>query len=255
MPTMKEPSSTLSCSSSCRLYFIKGERMEQERQFKGIWIDKDVWLDTRLNALEKIILMEIDSLDNEETGCYASNKYLAEFCQCSECKVSLAITKLIKLEYLELKNFDGRTRILKSRLLNFKRQDYKNLKADIEILKDNNIDKINKNNNYKYIVDYLNEKADVNFRSSAKETQALINARFSDGFEEQDFIKVIDNMVASWKGTELEQYLRPKTLFGTKFESYLNVKQKATNKRTYSKAEMQSMFTDIDDIAEKFKNF
>lgn len=109
----------------------------------------------------------------------------------------------------------------------------------------------NKNNNYNYIIDYLNEKADVNFRSSAKETQALINARFSDGFEEQDFIKVIDNMVASWKGTELEQYLRPKTLFGTKFESYLNVKQKATNKRTYSKAEMQSMFTDIDDIAAK----
>lgn len=120
--------------------------MEQERQFKGVWIEKDVWLDKRLNALEKVILVEIDSLDNEESGCYASNKYLAEFCQCSECKVSLAISKLIELDYLELKSFDGRTRVLKSRLLNFKRQDYKNLKADLKNLKDNNIYN-NKENN------------------------------------------------------------------------------------------------------------
>ena len=113
--------------------------MEQQRDFKGVWIAKDVWLDKRLNTLEKVILMEIDSLDNEERGCYASNQYLAEFCQCSETKISTAISKLINLGYLYIKSFDGRIRILKSRLSNFERQDLKNLKADIKKVKENNI--------------------------------------------------------------------------------------------------------------------
>ena len=67
---------------------------EQARGFKGVWIPKDVWLDGNLNALDKIILVEIDSLNNND-GCYASNKYIAEFCQCSESKVSRSIQKLI----------------------------------------------------------------------------------------------------------------------------------------------------------------
>ena len=125
---------------------IPKKKMQQQRDFKGVWIEKEIWLDKRLNALEKIILMEIDSLDNEETGCYASNQYLVEFCQCSETKVSTAISKLIGLDYLYVKNFDGRTRILKSRLSKFERQDLKNLKAAIKNLKDNNIIN-NKNNN------------------------------------------------------------------------------------------------------------
>ena len=91
----------------------------QERDFKGVWIPKVVGLDTRLNALEKVILTEIDSLDQGERGCWASNKHIAEFCQCSETKVSTAISKLIKLGYLYVKNFDGRQRELKSSLSNF----------------------------------------------------------------------------------------------------------------------------------------
>lgn len=119
--------------------------MQQERDFKGIWISKEIWLDTRLNALEKIILAEIDSLDNDEKGCFASNKYLADFCVCSETKVSTAISKLIEFGYLYLEKFNGRERILKSRLSNFERQTLKNCKADFKILKDNNKDN-NKDN-------------------------------------------------------------------------------------------------------------
>lgn len=113
---------------------------ENERDFKGVWITKEVWLDERLNALDKVILTEIDSLDRRERGCYASNKSIAEFCQCSETKVSTAISKLIKLEYIYVQKFDGRQRELKSRLSNFERQNFKNCKADIKNLKDNNTD-------------------------------------------------------------------------------------------------------------------
>lgn len=111
---------------------------DNERDFKGVWIPKTVWLDTRLNALEKVILTEIDSLDSSERGCWASNKHIAEFCQCSETKVSTAISKLIKLGYLYVQAFDGRQRELKSRLSNFERQNIKNCNADFEDLKESN---------------------------------------------------------------------------------------------------------------------
>lgn len=88
---------------------------QQERDFKGIWISKEVWLDRRLSALDKFILAEIDSLDGEN-GCYASNEYLAEFCQCSSRKVSDSISKLIGFGYIEQESFDGRRRVLRSRL-------------------------------------------------------------------------------------------------------------------------------------------
>lgn len=113
------------------------------RDFKGIWIPKEIWLDERLNTIDKIILLEIDSLDSSDEGCYASNKYLAEFCKCTETTISTSISKLIKLEYLEVIKFDGRKRYLKSRLSKIERQTLKNLKADFKKFKGsiyNNID-------------------------------------------------------------------------------------------------------------------
>lgn len=74
------------------------------------------------------------------------------------------------------------------------------------------------------IVDYLNAKADTKFKSSSKKTKSLIHARFEDGFNVDDFYTVIDKKCEEWKGTEFEKFLRPETLFGTKFEGYLNQK-------------------------------
>ena len=68
-----------------------------DRAFRGVWIPREIWLDDRLNALEKFILVEIDSLDSGEDHCWKSNENLAEFCQCSATKVSNAVSKLIKL--------------------------------------------------------------------------------------------------------------------------------------------------------------
>ncbi len=119
---------------------------EYDRDFKGVWIPKTVWLDTRLNALDKVILTEIDSLDNGERGCYASNRHIADFCQCSETKVSTAISKLIKYGYIYVQKFDGRQRELKSRLSNFERQTSKICKADIKDLKESNTNNNTSNN-------------------------------------------------------------------------------------------------------------
>lgn len=77
---------------------------------------------------------------------------------------------------------------------------------------------------YSEIIDYLNAKTGQHYRANTNETQSFIRARFREKFTLDDFKKVIDTKCAEWMGTDWEKYLRPKTLFGTKFESYLNQK-------------------------------
>ncbi len=100
-----------------------------------------------------------------------------------------------------------------------------NVNEGINNLLTNNIeDNIDDNNIYKYIVEYLNSKAETSFRVASKDTRKHIKARLKEGYTLEDFKNVIDKKVKEWSGTEWEQYLRPSTLFGTKFESYLNGK-------------------------------
>lgn len=111
----------------------------------------------------------------------------------------------------------------------------------------NNIDIYNSNNNIDYnrdiynadfasqvacIIDYLNKKADTRFKASSKKTKSLIHARIKDGFNVEDFYTVIDKKCEEWMDTEFEKFLRPETLFGTKFEGYLN--QKARKEDLFS---------------------
>ena len=81
------------------------------------------------------------------------------------------------------------------------------------------------NTDIKDIVDYLNQKANTGYKSSTKKTKDLIKARYNEGFTLDDFKKVIDNKTAEWlNDPNMSKYLRPETLFGPKFESYLNQK-------------------------------
>lgn len=88
--------------------------------------------------------------------------------------------------------------------------------------------KENNNNIYSLVIDYLNRKASTNYRATTKNTQSFINARVREGYAVEDFKKVIDSKSREWLGTDFEKYLRPSTLFGTKFENYLNEANKKT---------------------------
>lgn len=74
----------------------------------------------------------------------------------------------------------------------------------------------------KEVIDYLNAVLGTNYRASSKKNATLINARLKEGFTVEDFKSVIDKKSSSWQGTDMAKYLRPETLFGTKFEGYLN---------------------------------
>ena len=75
---------------------------------------------------------------------------------------------------------------------------------------------------YKEIIEYLNTKTGKNYRDNVQKNKSLIKARWSEGYRLDDFKQVIDNTVKDWSGTKYAKYLRPETLFGTKFDSYLN---------------------------------
>jgi uncharacterized phage protein (TIGR02220 family) len=76
---------------------------------------------------------------------------------------------------------------------------------------------------YAEIVNYLNEKAGTRYKPTSNKTQSLIKARFNEKFTLEDFKAVIDKKCAEWLNKpNMVQYLRPETLFGTKFEGYLN---------------------------------
>ncbi len=90
-------------------------------------------------------------------------------------------------------------------------------------------------NYYKEIIDFLNEKINARYKYSSKATQEKIKARLNEGFTVEDFKTVISKKVDDWFYDEkMCRYLRPETLFGTKFESYLNEK-KADKVRTWEK--------------------
>lgn len=76
---------------------------------------------------------------------------------------------------------------------------------------------------YEKIIDYLNRKTNSHYRPTSKATRRLIKARYNEGFTDIDFKSVIDKKCAEWlQDGNMVQYLRPETLFGTKFEAYLN---------------------------------
>lgn len=79
-----------------------------------------------------------------------------------------------------------------------------------------------KTTNVNNIIEHLNERAGTHYKATTPQTQKLIKARMNEGFTVDDFMTVIDKKCNDWIGTEYEQYLRPQTLFGTKFENYLN---------------------------------
>ena len=100
--------------------------------------------------------------------------------------------------------------------------------------KDSSIDNTSINNNilnniYSSVIDYLNEKANSKYKATSKDNQKHIKARINEGYSFDDFKKVVDNMCSAWKNTEFENYLRPSTLFGVKFENYLNWKKTGGN--------------------------
>ncbi len=76
---------------------------------------------------------------------------------------------------------------------------------------------------FREIIEDLNQKTGKQYRHTSDGTKNKIRARWNEGFRLEDFKQVHNNTCAKWRGGEMEQYLRPETLYSPKFESYLNM--------------------------------
>jgi len=105
--------------------------MNETRDFKGVWIKKEIWLNTNLTLIEKVLIVEIDSLDNSERGCFASNEYLAKFVNLSEGRVANIISDLKKRDFIIQLFFDGRNRGLRTNKQKCESSFNENVKPDL----------------------------------------------------------------------------------------------------------------------------
>lgn len=100
-------------------------------------------------------------------------------------------------------------------------------------------------NSVSEIIDYLNLKTNKKYKTTTQKTRTLIKARMNEHFTVDDFKLVIDKMCTEWMGTNMEKYLRPETLFGTKFESYLN--------QTLTKSETEMRIDNVNALIDQYE--
>lgn len=93
------------------------------------------------------------------------------------------------------------------------------------------------------VIDHLNQRAGTHYKATTASTRKLIKARLKEGFTVDEIKLVIDKKCADWlNNSDMVQYLRPETLFGNKFESYLNAKPRM--QATHTNPNQQAAYVD-----------
>lgn len=244
------------------------ELLKDSRRKEWFWIENTLVDREDLNIYEKMIYIVLVKYSNEESCCFPSYKTISKKAGCSERQVSNILKNLETKGLIIRKNRKRKGSNEKESnlyvLLSSKQKTQHtvpNVRHEVlnpiaygaepvrhEVLSNKtNINKTNLTNNiynpkeqkkekddkeiYKRIIDYLNKIANKSFKSTTKKTISLIDARLKEGFTEEEFYKVIDNKTLNWLDDDkMNAYLRPETLFGNKFESYLNETPKKSPK-------------------------
>lgn len=222
---------------------------DYKRDFKGVWIPRELLFEQGINKSQMALITEISSLSFGDLGCFASNSHFANFLGCSSARASQLVSNLEEKSYIETKRFynpDKPKQVLKREIyllrkfngvLNKFNEPTKKIKSpylenykEREPLLDNHLDKdtVGKPDGaipYQSIIDYLNAQTSKSFKSTTIKSREMILERWNEGFRLDDFKKVIDKKVISWLNDPSRNiYLRPQTLFGPNFEGYLNEK-------------------------------
>ncbi|HDB3710723.1 TPA: conserved phage C-terminal domain-containing protein [Staphylococcus aureus] len=221
-------------------------------------ITANVRYDNRLTDSEKLLFAEITSLSNKYGYCTASNGYFAKLYEVTKVTVSRRIANLKECGYLHVEIIRNGNEIKQRKLypltemirpINTNDNTPINNSVNTPIItnvKENNTSINNTSNNninrvdilsgnptvysipYKEIIEYLNKKTGKHFKHNTAKSKDFIKARWNQDFRLEDFKKVIDIKTAEWLNTDSDKYLRPETLFGNKFEGYLNQKAQPT---------------------------
>ena len=209
------------------------------------------WMVNRLNLKgnELLVYAIIYGFSQDgESRFTGSRRYLADWCGCAMKTVDNTLTSLVTkgliskhdktvngVHLCDYSNTQvgenlqgGAVKITHHNIVDTLDIDTLGDKIDNPKRKRFNVESLGDKNTYVEIVDYLNSKAGTRYKASTANTRKHIKARLDEGFTVDDFKTVIDKKCSEWLGnSKMEQYLRPETLFGSKFEGYLNAKPKA----------------------------
>ena len=124
-------------------------------------------------------------------------------------------------------------------LKNFKLGTEETLVQELKNIEGIKTDNIKTDNNImsicQEVITYLNQVTKKNYNKNTASHHKYIKARLNEGYKLEDFKHVINVMTATWAGTDYERYLQPQTLFGNKFDSYLN-RSMPKNVRSFASA-------------------
>jgi len=195
------------------------------RNFKGVWIPKEIWVDTNLTWMEKLFITEINSLDADK-GCFASNDYFSKFFGLSKGRCTQIIQSLVRKNYLSVEYDKKGKQIIKRvlRILNrgikYSKQGYLENAQESNTVSNNT--GINNKETVVSIISAFNEITGRKLSAKSKSHSDIIKARLKDGHSETDLVDVIKLKNAEWANTEYAQYIVPATLFRRQnFEKYL----------------------------------
>lgn len=221
------------------------------RDFKGIWIPREIWVSKEMTMQEKVFLAEIHSLDNEQ-GCIASNAYFAEFFGLSKSSVTRVISSLVDKGFCKVNLIYKNNKEVDKRVIRTSKYGNKEVKVvkevvEVDVKKSSVLSK-QEAEIIKSILDHLNLKAEK--KRGYRRTPAfskLILARIREGHSFDDFIHVINVKCSQWLNTEWDKFLRPSTLFSlSKFPEYLSEKYIETKTDVSNRvADSQKNFYDV----------
>lgn len=207
--------------------------MNKQRDFKGVWIPASIWLDQELNVYEKVLICEIDSLDNDsDRGCFASNEYLGGHIGKSSKTIGRMLTDLKKRGYIIQCYWDGRNRGLRaihsqkwgdcllkkenaafSKMRTLPSQKGEHINKGLLIKND---DKENLIKESEAVLSFLNQLTGREFRVVNRELMSRVKE-----FGSEICRDVITLKWAEWRDTDMERYMKPDTLFRkSKFLNY-----------------------------------
>ena len=192
---------------------IYGFSQAEDQAFNGSLQYLADWTNSTKQGVTKNLkaLVEKGYIEKEEK--YINN---VKFCEYRTTKFNTPLNKVV---YPMQQSLTGYTTKFNTPM----QQSLTNNINDNIVNKLDNIIELKDNVPYKEVVDYLNNSAGTNYRASSKKTRELIKARINEGYKLEDFRIVIEKKTREWiNDNKMKAYLRPETLFGTKFEGYLN---------------------------------
>lgn len=228
--------------------------MAERRMFAKSIIDSDLFLDMPQSTQNLYFHL---SLRADDDGFVGNPKKIMRMINCSQDDIKILISKqflipfesgVVVIKHWKIHNYIRNDRYKptiyteeKKKLIEQENKEYivgipngNQTDTQYRIGKDSLV-KDNKNNvvndiytpQIKGVIDYLNKKTNKNFRATTKKTQTLIKGLLKNKYTVENIKKVIDIKSKQWgKDNKMKIYLRPETLFGNKFEAYLNEEPK-----------------------------